>query len=164
VVAGLGGFEVFDAAAEEGLFRERFDEDDAGGDEDGGLAGVVGDGDFDQGLGVILLAALEAQAALGHVLAGDDFVAALGMTNAGGVGDFDARVPAAIGRRGGVCCGNGGRHGEDGGARLAGRVDSGGGVSRGIVGLCVERRSGRGGRRDGNGGWRLDGGRGGARG
>jgi hypothetical protein len=147
------------------LFGEGLDEDDAGGDEDGGLAGVVGDGDFDQGLGVILLAALEAQAALGHVLAGDDFVAALGVTNAGGVGDFDAGVPAAIGRRGGGRGGNWGRHGEDGGARLAGRVDSGGGVFRGIVGLGVERRrgSGRGGRRDGNGGWRLDGGRAGAR-
>jgi len=158
MVAGLGGFEVFDAAAEEGLFGEGFDEDDPGGDEDGGLAGLVGDGDFDEGLGVILLAALEAQAAFGHVLAGDDFVAALGVTNAGGVSDFDARVPAAIGRRGDGRGGNRGRHGEDGGARLADSVDSVGGVLRGIVRLRVERRRWRG-RRDGRGRWGLGGGR-----
>jgi hypothetical protein len=35
-----------DAAAEEALLGEVFDEDDLGGDEDGGLAGVVRDGDF----------------------------------------------------------------------------------------------------------------------
>ena len=154
------------------MFGEGLDEDDPGGDEDGGLAGLVGDGDFDEGLGVILLAALEAQAALGHVLAGDDFVAALGMTNAGRVGDFDARVPAAIGRRGGRCGENRRRQGEDGSARLGGRaadwlpdrggassVDSVGGIFRGIVGLGVERRrgSGRGGRRDGRGSWRGNG-------
>ena len=124
-----------DAAAEEALLGELFDEDDFGVDEDGGLAVLVGDGDFDEGLLVVLLAALEAQAAFRHVLAGDDFVAALGMADASGVGDFDARVLTAIGgRRGGSCgCkGSWGRHGEDGGLRLGGsvrnRLADGGGV------------------------------------
>ena len=111
-----------DAAAEEGLFGERFDEDDPGGDEDGGLAGLVGDGDFDEGLGVVPLAALEAQAAFGHVLAGYDFVSALGMTDAGGVADLNARVLAAIDARDGGFFGNRGRHGENGGLRLPDRV------------------------------------------
>ena len=109
-----------DAAAEEGLFGEGFDEDDMGGDEDGLLAGRIRDSDFDKGVHVILLAALEAEAALGHVLALDDVVAALGMTNAGGVADFDARMLAAIDGRGGWrIFGGGGRDGEDGGLRFA---------------------------------------------
>ena len=83
------------------MFGERFDEDDPGGDEDGGLAGLVRDGDFDEGLRVILLAALEAETAFGHVFAGDDVVSALGMTDAGGVADLNARVFAAINGRGG---------------------------------------------------------------
>ncbi len=91
-----------DAVAEEALLGELFGEDDLGGDEDGGLAGLIGDGDVDEGLGVIAFGALEAETALGHVLAGDDVFAALGMAYAGGVADFDARMLAAIGaRRGG---------------------------------------------------------------
>jgi hypothetical protein len=119
-----------DAAAEEALLGEFLDEDDLGGDEDGGLAGLVGHGDFDEGLGVIVLAALEAQAALGHVLADDDVVSALLIANAGGVFDFDARVLAAIGaRRGGLFL-NRRRHGEDGRSRLPDRVGAGGVSSR----------------------------------
>src|SRR2546428_11316986 len=56
-VAGLGGFEVLDAAAEEALLGEFFGEDDLGGDEDGGLALMVGDGNFDEGLRIIFCAA-----------------------------------------------------------------------------------------------------------
>ena len=104
------------------MFGERFDEDDPGGDEDGGLAGMVRDGDFDEGLRVILLAALEAQAAFGHVLAGDDVVSALGMTDAGGVADLNARVFAAINARDGGIFGNRGRQGENGGLRLRDKV------------------------------------------
>ena len=91
-----------DAAAEEALLGEFFGEDDLGGDEDGGLAWLVRDGDFDERLGVVALAALETQAALGHVLALDDVIGAPGNANTGGVVDFDARVLAAIAaRRGG---------------------------------------------------------------
>ena len=145
--AGLGGGEVLDAAAEEALFGEFLGEDDLGGDENSGLALLIGDGDFDERLGVILLAALEAQAALGHVFALNDVVAALRMADAGGVADFDARMLAAVGGRSGGLFGGGTRHGEDGGLRLAFRViwkrawrlaDRGG----------ASRRSGR------SGGWR----------
>ena len=122
IVAGLGEFEVLDAAAEEALLGEFFDEGDLGGDEDGGLAGSVGDGDFDEGLHMVPRVALEAQAAFGHVLAGDDVVFALGMSNAGGVGDSDARVLAAVGGWGGGLFRKRGRHGEDGGKRLTVKV------------------------------------------
>ena len=91
-----------DAAAEEALLGEFFSEDDLRGHEDGGLARLEGHGDFDEGLGEIPLAALETQAALGHVLALDDVIGAPGNANTGGVVDFDARVLAAIAaRRGG---------------------------------------------------------------
>ena len=107
-----------DAAAEEGLFGELLDEDDLGGDENGGLAGLVGNGDFDEGLYIILLAALETEAALGHVLALDDVIAAPGMADAGGVADLDAGVFAAIGARRGGFFVNRRRHGEDGRSRI----------------------------------------------
>jgi hypothetical protein len=108
-----------DAVAEEALLGEFFDEDDLGGDEDGGLAFLVGGGDVDEGLDVILLGAFEAQAAFGHVLAGDDVFAAIGMTDASGVADFDAGMLAAVDAREGGVFGSGRRQGEDGGARLA---------------------------------------------
>jgi len=124
-----------DAVAEEALLGEFFGEDDLGGDEDGGLAGLIGGGEVDEGLGVIAFGALEAQTALGHVLAGDDVFAALGMAYAGGVADFDARMLAAIGaRRGGSILRSGSgwvwgwrRQGEDGGLRCGGRVNDAGG-------------------------------------
>jgi len=108
------------------LLGEFFGEDDLGGDEDGGLAGLIGDGDFDEGLRIIFCAAFEAQAALGHVLALDDVVAALGMADTGRVGDFDARMLAAIGARRGELVGSGRRHGEDGRARLTSRLGASG--------------------------------------
>jgi hypothetical protein len=96
-----------------------------GGDEDGGLAGLVGNGDFDEGVHIVLLAALEAQAAFGHVLAGDDVVSALGNADAGGAADLDARMLAAIDGQGDGCggfFGSGGRQGEDSGRRLFDRA------------------------------------------
>ncbi len=147
-----------DAVAEEALLGEFFDEDDLGGDEDGGLAGLVGNGDIDEGLRIIFCAALEAQAAFGHVFAGDDVFAPLGMANASGVSDFDARVFAAIdARRGGFFL-SGRRDGEDG-ARFISRL-SARGVStglrrrrdlRGIMRLSVERRRSRSERNCGSG-------------
>jgi len=88
-----------DAVAEQALLGEFFGEDDLRGDEDGGLAGLIGDGDFDEGLRIIFCTAFEAQAALGHILALDDIIAALGMADASGVADFDARMLAAIDAR-----------------------------------------------------------------
>jgi hypothetical protein len=106
---------------------------------------LVGNGDVDEGLGVVAVAALEAQAAFGHVLADDDVVAALGMTDASGVADFDARMLAAVGARERRFFGGGRRHGEDGGARLALRFVAvfGGSPSR----LRVDKGSGRSGER-----------------
>src|SRR5713101_415430 len=123
--------EVLDAAAEEALFGEFFDEDDLGGDENGGLAGLVGNGDFDERLHIVLFAALEAEAAFGHVLALDDVIAALGMADAGGVADLDAGVFAAIGARSGGFFGNRRRYPADGRERLPDRVGAGG-VNRGL--------------------------------
>ena len=123
-----------DAVAEEALLGEFFDEDDQAGDEDGGLAFLVGDGDFDEGLGVILFGAFEAQAAFGHVLASDDVFAAIGMADTSGVADFDARVFAAVDAREGGVFGSGKSHSEDGGARLPAvvRGNSGRGGSSGF--------------------------------
>ncbi len=129
-VAGPGGFEVLDAVAEQALLGEFFGEDDLRGDEDGGLAGLIGDGDFDEGLRIIFCTAFEAQAALGHILALDDIIAALGMADASGVADFDARMLAAIdARRGGRMVWRGSGwvwgwrgHGEDGSGRRGGGV------------------------------------------
>jgi hypothetical protein len=182
IVAGPGGLEVLDAVAVEALLGEFFDVDDLGGDEDGGLALLVGDGDFDEGLRIIVFGALEAHAAFGHVFAGDDFVAAFGMTNAGGISDSDARVLATIDAREGGFFGSRWRHGEDGATRLTLRLVSklpsglrAGGVNcargrsdglrqgrvvlRGVVRLSVERRwcSGRNGRRCGRSRWRRSG-------
>src|SRR5260370_21817469 len=112
-VAGFAGLDVLDAAAEEALFGEFFDEDNLAGNENGGLAGCVRNGNFDEALCRVLLAALEAQAGFGHVLAGDDVVSALGVANAGRVGDFDAGMLAALGAGGGGLLQNLRGKGED---------------------------------------------------
>ena len=79
------------------MFDGKFlDGDDLGGDEDGGLTGVVRGGDFDEGLGVILLFTFEAEAAAGHVFADDDFITAIGMADAGGKVHAGADVLAAL--------------------------------------------------------------------
>lgn len=125
-----------DAVAVELLLGELLDENDLRGDEDGGLALDVGSGDVDERLRVIVFAALETQAAFGHVFADDDVIAALGMADAGGVIDFDARVLAAIDARRGGLVGRG--HGEDGSGALGRwREDF-----RQILRAGVERRSG----------------------
>ena len=116
VVAGFGELEVGDAVAEELLLGEFLDEDDLGGDEDGGLAGCVGNGDFDESAIVVTLVALEAEAAAGHVFADDDVIAALRVADASGIVDLDARVLAAIDA--GRFLLLRGRHGEDGHTRL----------------------------------------------
>ncbi len=114
-----------DAATEEALLGEFLGEDDLRGNENGGLvAGLVGDGDLDEGLGVIPLAALETQAALGHVLALDDVIATPGMADAGRVGDLDAGMFAAIGARRGGLFASRRRLGEDGGLRLCWKLAS----------------------------------------
>ena len=113
---GFGELEVGDSVAEELLLRKLLGEDDLGGDEERGLARRVGNGDIDEGAVVVALAAFEAEAAARHVLAGDDVVAALGMTDAGGIVDPDARVLAAVDA--GSVRFAGGRQGEDGCARL----------------------------------------------
>ena len=114
------------AVAEQALLGEFFNEDDLGGHENGGLAFLVRDGDFDEGLRVIAGGAFEAQAALGHVLASDDVVAALWMADAGGIVDFDARVFAAVGARRGGFFGSCRRHSENGCAQLTSRLRAGG--------------------------------------
>lgn len=139
----FGGLEVGDAVAVELLLAELFDKDDLGGDEDGRLAGFVGDGDVDEGLRIIVFVALEAQAAFGHVFADDDVIATLGMADAGGVADFNARVLAAVDSWEGGLIRR--REGEDSGGL---RVRWGGDL-RGTVRLGIERRCG--GRRGGRG-------------
>ena len=137
-----------DAAAIEALLGKLFDKDDLAGNENGGLAGLVRSSDFDEGLGVVRLVAFEAQAAFGHVLALDDFIATLGMADAGGIVDLHTRMLAAIGGRGGGLFRL--RQGEHGGSGLAGQAGAGGinGGLRGIPGLrqlarrSVERRRG----------------------
>ncbi len=88
-----------DAVAVEALLGKLLDKNDLRGDEDGGLALLVGNRDFDEGLGIVVFVALEAQTALGHVFADDHVIAAVGMADAGRIFDFDARVLAAIGAR-----------------------------------------------------------------
>ena len=79
---GFGELEVSDAVAEELLLGEFLEENDLGGDEDGGLAGNVGNGDFDEGAVVVALAA-RSRPPRDMSLAGDDVVAAVGMADAG---------------------------------------------------------------------------------
>ena len=125
---GFGELEIGDAVAEELLLGEFLGEDDLGGDEEGGLAGQVGNGDFDEGAVVVALGAFEAQAAARHVLAGDDVVAALGMADASGIADFDAGVLAAI-DLGHIRLGRG-RHGENGPEALHDKFGAGGVTER----------------------------------
>lgn len=112
----LDGLEVLHAVTEKLLLGELLDKDDLRGHKDRGLAGMVRRRDFDERVRIILLAAFEAQAAFGHVLAKDNLIAALGMANASGVADFHARVLTAVdGGRGGFFRR---RHRKYGGARL----------------------------------------------
>jgi len=132
-----------DAVTVELLLGQLLDEDDLRRNENGRLTLLIRNGDLNEGALVIAFAALEAQAALGHVFASDDIVAAIGMADAGVVADFDARMLAAIdlGWPGFFRCG----HGEDRGGQAASLGNDFRQFARG----GVERRSGwpRGGRR-----------------
>jgi len=150
MVGGLGALEVGDAVAEE-IFFEDFDGgDDLGGDEDGSLAGNVGDGEFDQRTFVISLFAFEAQAATGHVFTLDDVVSALGVADEGGVVDAGARILTAL-DAGSVRLARG-REGQNdaarlfvnGGLRLGWRLERRlhWRVHRGSIGRARGRRSG----------------------
>src|SRR5260370_31195152 len=119
-VAGLDGFKVLDSVAEELLLGKLFNEDDLGGHEDRRLAGLIGHGDFDERLRVVLSAAFEAQAALGHVLAKDYVITLLGMANASGVCDFDARMLAPLSPGAGRFLRS--RQSQDGAALLLARI------------------------------------------
>ena len=57
VVGGFAELEVGDTVAEELLLGEFLEEDDLGGDEEGGLAGCIGNGDFDERAVVVTFAA-----------------------------------------------------------------------------------------------------------
>jgi hypothetical protein len=70
-------------------------EDDADGDEDGAGAGSEGDGDFDARAFGVLIAAAEAEAALGEIFADGDFFLKAAAADAGEDASFDARAVAA---------------------------------------------------------------------
>src|SRR5262245_14390547 len=83
--------------AEEAGSGELFGALDVGGYENCGLARFVRDGDFDGSIFVVTLAAAEAEAAFGNVIALDDLFVGSGVSNAGGEGDAGANVAPAIG-------------------------------------------------------------------
>ena len=70
-------------------------EDDADGDEDCAGAGSEGHGDFDARAFGILIAAAEAEASLGKILADSDFFLKAAAADAGVDAGFDARAVAA---------------------------------------------------------------------
>ena len=70
-------------------------EDDADGDEDGAAAGSEGHGDFDARAFGVLIAAAEAEAAFGQILANDDFLLKTAAADAGEHACLDARAVAA---------------------------------------------------------------------
>ena len=69
--------------------------DDADGDEDGARAGSEGHGDFDAGAFGILIAAAEAEAALGQIFADGDFFLKAAAADASQDAGLDARAVAA---------------------------------------------------------------------
>ena len=71
---GNGQLNVFDAVAENQAAGERFDSLDLGRDEECRLSGREWRGERDQRIQLVLLQAVEADAALGYVFAFDDFV------------------------------------------------------------------------------------------
>jgi len=60
---------VGDAVSEEVEAGKFFDADDAGADENGGLAGIIGDGNFDSRVRFVTMAAAKTEAAFGNVVA-----------------------------------------------------------------------------------------------
>ena len=73
-----GQLRVLDAIAENQSPRERFDLLNLGRDKKSRLSGREWRGNFDQGIELVLLPAVEADATLGYVLALDDFVCVAG--------------------------------------------------------------------------------------
>ena len=71
---GSGRLKVFDAVPENQAAGERFDSLDLGRDKKSRLPGREWRGEFDQRIQLVLLQAVEADAALGYVFAFDDFV------------------------------------------------------------------------------------------
>ena len=109
----MGGLEVLHPVTIQLLLGKLLNKYNLRRDENGGLTLLIGNGDFDERAGVIVFAAFEAQAALGHVFARNDVIAAIGMADASLVADLDARMLAAIGLWSGGFFRR--RHGEDGG-------------------------------------------------
>ena len=87
---------VGDAVPEEVEAGKFFDADDACADEDGGLAGVIGDGDFDARVCFVTMAAAKTQAAFGNVVALDDVFAGGTEADAGHEVDAGADVATQI--------------------------------------------------------------------
>src|SRR5438034_9582538 len=87
---------VGDAVSEEVDAGKFFDADDACADEDGGLAGVIGDGDFDGRVLFVTMAAAKREAAFGNVVALDDVFAGGIEPNAGDEIDASADVATQI--------------------------------------------------------------------
>jgi len=87
---------VADAVSEKAKAGKFFDADDAGADEDGGLAGVIGDGDFDGRVCFVTMAAAKTEAAFGNVVALDDVFAGGTEPDAGDEVDASADVATQI--------------------------------------------------------------------
>ena len=75
---------------------EFFDAADGGADEDGSLAGIIRNSDFDRGVFVVAPAAAEAETAFGNIVAFDDVLASRTEANAGNEMDACANVAAQI--------------------------------------------------------------------
>ena len=84
---------VGDAVAEEVEGGEFFDAADDGANEGGGLARVVGDGDFDGGVFLVAFATVKTEAAFGNVFTFDDLFA--GGVQADTRGEVDASTDVA---------------------------------------------------------------------
>ena len=87
---------VGDAVSEEVEAGKFFDADDACADEDGGLAGVIGDGDFDGRICFVTMAAAKTEAAFGNVVAFDDVFTGWIEPDAGDEVDASADVATQI--------------------------------------------------------------------
>src|SRR5580704_1575198 len=86
----VGGAVAVEAGGGDGL-----GEDDADGNENGAGAGGKRDGDFDAGAFGVLIAAAEAEAAFGQILANGDFFLKAAAANTSENARLDARAVAA---------------------------------------------------------------------
>lgn len=90
-----GRFDVGGAVSEEAGGRDGLRKDDADGDENGASAGSEGNSDFDAGAFGILIAAAEAEATFGEILADGDFFLKAAAANASEDAGLDAGAIAA---------------------------------------------------------------------